>query len=155
MSSQNKSAHSYMSRAREHALQFIYQCECERIYYFDAGSFEDFVQHFLLSPEVAAAASRMVENMFARLPEIDSLIQASSNNWTIARMSVIDRTLLRTACAELLLKSTPERVVLNEAIELAKIYGSESSARFVNGVLDSVRKRIPAEGQPTAATASK
>jgi N utilization substance protein B len=141
-----------MSRAREHALQFVYQCECERIYYFDSGSFSEFAEHFSLSPEVATAASKMVSNMFAKLPEIDTLIQASSNNWTIARMSVIDRTLLRTACAELLQKSTPERVILNEAIELAKIYGSDSSARFVNGVLDSVRKRLPSDTEAVAAT---
>lgn len=77
-----------------------------------------------------------------RLEEIDSHIQGASHNWRPERMSAVDHCVLRLATAELLLGTAPPRVVLNEAVELARLYGSESSAAFVNGVLDGVWRAI-------------
>ena len=75
-----------------------------------------------------------LENMH----DIDRTIQEASTNWKVERMPVIDRNILRLAVYELSAMDTPKRVVLNEAIELAKKYGSIDSGRFVNGLLDKI-----------------
>lgn len=86
--------------------------------------------------------SLLFETLVARIEEIDALIQSASRHWKLERMSAVDHCVLRLATAELLLGSAPHRVVLNEAVELARLYGSDSSAPFVNGVLDGVWKAI-------------
>lgn len=77
-----------------------------------------------------------------RRAELDKMIQDSSRNWRIERMDVVDLCLLRLATAELVLGTAPDRVVINEAVELAKRYGTEESHRFVNGVLDGVLRLL-------------
>ena len=80
------------------------------------------------------------------LPEIDAIITAHAQNWRIERMVVIDRIVLRLAIYELLAEpETPARVVINEAIELARTYSGDEAVPFVNGVLDSVRKELKRE----------
>ena len=69
---------------------------------------------------------------------IDEKISALSKNWTLARMSPIDRSILRLATAEILYTKTPKPIAINEALELAKKFGSKSSVAFVNGILDQV-----------------
>lgn len=87
-------------------------------------------------------AEKLILGVVERLGEIDSLIESCSDNWTLDRMPVVDRNVLRVAvyemvyCAEL----TPYRVVIDEAVEIAKSYGSEQSGAFVNGILDKVKK---------------
>jgi N utilization substance protein B len=74
---------------------------------------------------------------------VDAEIQRSAEHWPVARLAVTDRAVLRAAVAELMARpGTPARVVLDEAIEIAKRYGSEESGRFVNGVLDQVAHRL-------------
>jgi len=76
-----------------------------------------------------------------RLSEIDAVIADSARNWTVDRMSRIDRNLLRMAVAELLyVDDVPMRVTLDEAVEIAKAFGGDDSARFVNGILDRVAR---------------
>jgi transcription antitermination protein NusB len=80
-----------------------------------------------------------VNGVGARLDEIDGLIAAYAIDWTLDRMPVIDRTLLRMATFELLARpDVPTGVVISEAVELAKAYSTEESGRFVNGVLSSI-----------------
>jgi N utilization substance protein B len=75
----------------------------------------------------------------AHLEEVDDLIRKASLNWRIDRMATVDRNILRLATFELMrVADTPLKVVLNEAIEMSKRYGSEDSSAFVNGVLDKV-----------------
>ena len=121
---------------REAALQFIYQCESEDIFYFSSPHFESFVKNF--SPKDTARVRKLCEGVFARLDEIDSYISKASQKWSIERMATTDRIVLRLASVELLQNMAPPKVVLNEAIELAKKFGSEQSGRFINGVLDTM-----------------
>jgi N utilization substance protein B len=78
------------------------------------------------------------------LDEIDALIEQASRNWRLDRMAVVDLSLLRLATAELLLDLAPPRVVVNEAVELGKRYGTGTSSTFVNGVLDGVLRALRA-----------
>jgi len=88
---------------------------------------------------------RLVETLDGRRSEIDARIQQASRNWRIERMAAVDLSILRLATAELLEGTAPPRVVINEAVELAKRFGDHGSATFVNGVLDGVHRAGPAE----------
>lgn len=84
-----------------------------------------------------------VKGTFAKLAEIDSLIVSNlKEGWQFARLMSVDRNILRLAVFELLFAqpTLPKGVVINEAVELAKRYGTDDSARFVNGILDSISK---------------
>jgi N utilization substance protein B len=88
-------------------------------------------------------AERLVRGTAAALEEIDPLIAACAQHWRLSRMAVVDRLILRLAAYELLhAPDTPPVVAINEAVELAKRYGTDESSAFVNGVLDEVRRRV-------------
>jgi N utilization substance protein B len=130
--------------AREYALQFLYQCESEKIFYFDEARFSAFAEHFAVREDVIALTRDLVVGVLGRLGEIDQHLTFSSENWKLTRMSAIDRNVMRIALYELIGTTAPTKVILNEAIELAKTYGSENSGRFVNGLLDGLAKTIRA-----------
>ena len=90
--------------------------------------------------ETRAFADDLVEGTTARREEIDGLLRRISEHWSVSRMSPVDRNLIRSAIYELLYQETPSKVVINEAIEIAKRYGTEESGAFVNGILDRVAK---------------
>jgi N utilization substance protein B len=133
-------------RAREAALQMLYQIDASEV------SAEDAIRLFWSSlgegmdPSVTESvqASRDFANMLVRgwaerRDEIDELIKQGSQNWRLERMSRVDRNVLRLGVLEILaLDDVPRKVTLNEAIELAKKFGAEGSASFVNGVLDRI-----------------
>ncbi|MBP6219352.1 MAG: transcription antitermination factor NusB, partial [Oligoflexales bacterium] len=133
MSSPRKLVHK--SVARIHALKYLYQCESEKIHYFFSSHFEVYAEHFKLGPAVKTQCLQLCRLTLDHLAEIDAKIQGSSSNWSLSRMPLVDLCVLRLALCELLKLQTPTKVVLNEAIELAKNYGTEASGRFVNGVL--------------------
>ena len=82
---------------------------------------------------------QIVAGVLARLPEMDRLIQLYAAEWPFDQMAIIDRNILRMAIWEFAVeRHTPLKVVINEAVELAKLYGAESAPRFVNGVLGSL-----------------
>ena len=84
-------------------------------------------------------ARRLVEGTVAHLEEIDGLLRAQADNWRLERMPAVDRNVLRLAVYELMHElDVPKLVVLDEAVELAKRFGSEQSGRFVNGLLDGL-----------------
>ncbi len=86
-------------------------------------------------------AQELVQGTLARREEIDELIRQQANNWRLERMPAVDRNILRLAIFEMLQETdVPKLVVVDEAIELAKKYGSEHSGRFVNGLLDGLLK---------------
>ena len=86
-------------------------------------------------------ARSLVEGTLARQDEIDGLIRRQADNWRLERMPAVDRNILRLAVYEMLCEpDVPKLVVMDEAIELAKKYGSENSGRFVNGLLDGLLK---------------
>jgi N utilization substance protein B len=123
--------------AREAALKFLYQCEMEKVYFYSESHFNSFLAYFPVEESSATYCKKLVQDVFSHLTDVDQCIQSHSANWSLARMSVVDRSVLRLAVAELNYHSTPFKVVLNEAIDLAKQYGSSESSAFVNGILDS------------------
>jgi transcription antitermination protein NusB len=87
-------------------------------------------------------AQKLVTGAVEHLEKIDELIRSQADNWRLERMPAVDRNILRLAVYEMLFeKETPKLVVLDEAIELAKKFGSEQSGRFVNGLLDGLLKQ--------------
>tara|TARA_B100000902_G_C26703863_1_gene618550 strand:- start:68 stop:325 length:258 start_codon:yes stop_codon:yes gene_type:complete len=84
----------------------------------------------------------MAKKVLEDLQGLDQKIGKISKNWSPARMASTDRTVLRIACMELYEKAAPQRVILNEAIDLAKKYGCSDSGSFVNGILDPLASSI-------------
>jgi len=94
-----------------------------------------------LGPEIEEFALRLVEAYLARAEEIDAEIERLAQDWTLERMPATDRNVLRLAAAELLgVGDTPASVALDEAVELAKLYGTSASGKFVNGVLGALAR---------------
>ena len=94
-----------------------------------------------LRPEIEQFAVRLIEAYFMRAEQIDAHIERLANDWTLERMPVTDRNVLRVAAAEMLgVPDTPVSVIFNEAVELAKTYGTPASGKFVNGVLATLAR---------------
>jgi N utilization substance protein B len=101
--------------------------------------------------EVLDLADQLTRGVMSALPDLDARIGKASMNWRVSRMALVDRNILRLACHELLeMPETPPRVVLNEAIEIAKRYGTAESRAFVNGVLDKLAALLRPEAPPPA-----
>lgn len=95
-------------------------------------------------------AQRLVQGAVEHQEQIDELIRSQADNWRLERMPAVDRNILRLAIYEMLFEQeTPKLVVLDEAIELAKKFGSEQSGRFVNGLLDGLLKQHTFPGSLT------
>jgi N utilization substance protein B len=92
-----------------------------------------------LSRPAANFARHIVSGVLANEDRVDVIIGAHAPSWPLAQMAVVDRNILRVAIYEIIEgKETPPKVAINEAVELGKVYGSESTPKFVNGVLGSV-----------------
>jgi N utilization substance protein B len=89
-----------------------------------------------------AFANKLFEGAAKYADELDTLIVQHAQNWRLERMAIIDRAVLRLAIYELRIAETPPKVVLNEAVDLAKKFSSEDAGAFVNGILDAVRKTL-------------
>jgi N utilization substance protein B len=126
------------SIAREFAVQFLYQCEREKIKFFPEENFRNFAQYFNIDREALFYTRKLLEGTFDKMLTIDEKIAAVAKNWSIHRMSATDRCVLRLAAYELLASEVPRKVAINEAINLAKRYGTENSGSFVNGILDKL-----------------
>lgn len=132
-------------RGRRAALQMLYQMEVGR-----TGAFEAIATYWPtrepdedLEEPLREFANGLVRGTTSRVPEIDTILRAHAQNWRIERMAVIDRLVLRLAVFEMLADpETPARVIINEAIELARMYTGDEAVAFVNGVLDAVRKEL-------------
>lgn len=93
-------------------------------------------------------AEDLVRNVVQHLPDIDTYVTRFAPEWPIAQITIIDRTILRLGIYELVFaKDIPAKVGINEAIELAKTFGGESSGRFVNGVLGAIYREMVEKGQ--------
>jgi N utilization substance protein B len=96
-----------------------------------------------LSPAAIQFTYDLVKGVLVNQDDIDRLIARYAPEWPVDQMAIIDRNVLRIAIYELAVDdSTPVKVAINEAVELAKLYGSDSSARFVNGVLGTLVERL-------------
>lgn len=145
-------------KAREGALQVLYQLEALADPASSDGlsaissttidiALDRFFDHFD-SPDKGAEQTRaLVHGVVSRAAEIDALVERHSPRWKLQRMAMVDRNVLRLAAYELIAHRTiPLRVVLDEAIEIAKRFGNERSAAFVNGVLDALAHEVRGEG---------
>jgi len=136
------------SRARERALQALYQVDLAGTEPLEALSTAWKSEEEEVDAESRAFAEELVQGVCSHLAEIDRRIEATSHHWRVERMAKVDRNVLRLAVFELTLTpATPRKVVLNEAIELAKTFGSEESGAFVNGILDKIAAGLPKESQ--------
>ncbi len=133
--------------ARECALQMLYE--------YDVGknSEEEILHSFWQMNEhpekVEEFANYLFEGTLKRLKEIDIAIQKHAKNWRLNRMAVVDRNILRLAVFEFLSGGqTPETVVINEALEIARKFSTQESALFVNGILDSIKNELTVKRQP-------
>ncbi len=94
-------------------------------------------------PSVQAFAEELVHGVRDHREEIDAMLGRFSTNWKVSRMALVDRNILRVACFELLhLQNVPPKVTLNEAVEIAKRYGSTDSSAFINGILDRIASEV-------------
>jgi N utilization substance protein B len=129
---------------REAAVQFLY---CHEINQVALGqeSLDSFFSLRNASASVREFATELIRGVLAALPEIDPVLDRIAENYELNRLSAVDRNILRLAIYEMLhVEAIPPVVSINEAIEIAKRFGTEESGRFVNGILDRLRKELPA-----------
>jgi N utilization substance protein B len=127
-------------KAREYALQLLFQLDIRKEKP-TATLFKRFWTEYDPDEEVRAFTEEIVKGTFKHLRVIDGKILASAKNWSLDRMASVDRNVLRMASYEILYRmDIPPSVTINEAIELAKKYGTDDSGAFVNGILDNVAR---------------
>ena len=125
--------------ARECAMQVLYRLDIGNEGITKTTSEISTEQQF--SKQGAEFFQRLVDTAFNNLGEVDKTIENTLQHWSFSRLMGIDRAILRIACCELLfLTDVPPKVVINEALEIAKKYGTDESPRFINGVLDAIYK---------------
>jgi transcription antitermination protein NusB len=123
-------------QSRERALQILFQYD---IHGKPGLWLEEFWKPLKDSEESRAFAERLVAGVREHQKELDALIGRYATNWKVSRMQVVDRNILRIGAYELLwLDEVPAKVTMNEAIELAKDFGDDEAAKFVNGILDKM-----------------
>jgi N utilization substance protein B len=136
-------------RAREAALQILYHWDIGRADVTSAATTFFTLQWPNDDPPDAALrafASSLARDTVERIDEIDSLIADTTERWRPERMAVLDRLILRMAICEMLRDpETPPAVVINEALELARTFTTEESVKFINGMLDAIRKKLDAQ----------
>jgi N utilization substance protein B len=128
-------------KAREISLQVLYALDVQKIGLSEAIVL--FWTHFDAPEEARKFSSLLIEGTWNNREQIDTLISGSSENWTMARMARVDKSILRMAVYELLFcHDIPPKVTLNEAIDLGKVFGSENSGSFINGILDALYGKL-------------
>ena len=130
-------------KSREYAMQMLYQWEL------GGNTPEQVAASFFLERKAARDVESFARGLFQGavndLEPLDRLVRAHAENWRLERMAAVDRSILRAAAYELLhCPETPPRAVINEALEIARRFSGEGSVEFVNGILDSVLKSLPA-----------
>ena len=138
-------------RAREAALQILYQWDIgKRDIDKSSATFFDLQWPNSDPPadDLRDFATALARDTTERLSEIDPLIAETAERWRPERMAILDRLILRMAVCEMLRDpSTPPVVVINEALELARTFTTEESVKFINGMLDAIRKKIETRTQ--------
>jgi N utilization substance protein B len=133
-------------RARELALQWLYQWEVGGL---ELDDVFDADRQIELRPADEARdrlAEALVRGTASQLPEIDPMIAEAAHGWRIERMPIVDRLIVRLAVYELRSQpETPHAVIINEALELAHTFSTDEAVKFINGVLDGIRKQVRPE----------
>ena len=116
--------------AREKALQALFQLDSTEL------PVEEAIENVLEERKSSAFLEQLVRGTIEHKEAIDAVLEEKLENWTLSRLAKIERTVLRLSVYELLYtQGTPQKVILNEAIELCKVFGDDKSSKFVNGVL--------------------
>ena len=131
------------SRSRQAALQVLYAMDLTESTRSGAPAdmdavFEAVAENFELPEGAREFAAKLVRGIIEHRVELDALLSEHATNWRLSRMAAVDRNTLRIGAYELGHTDTPARIVLDEAIELARRFGSDPSPAFVNGILDAV-----------------
>jgi transcription antitermination protein NusB len=135
--------------AREAALQMLYQWEVGRVSMFEVRQTfwshgDDDVEP--LSEDLQAFATRLADGVSDGIERLDPIIADAAEHWRVERMNVMDRLILRMAVYEFVHQpETPGKVIINEALELARTFSGDESVRFINGVLDAIRRKLERE----------
>jgi transcription antitermination protein NusB len=132
--------------ARECALQMLYQLDIGK------QSKDEILRTYWQMndhpPKVREFADQLFDGTVQRIRQIDKVIQRHTKNWRLVRMAAVDRNVLRLAVFEFLSGgTTPETVVINEALEIARKFSTQESAQFVNGILDSIKNELMDKGR--------
>lgn len=130
---------SRRSRAREVALQILFEDDVNPRA--SVADMKSFVHGRLNSPELEDFCMSLILGVRRNQGELDQLLSKTADNWSLSRMAATDRNVLRLGAYEILYTDTPNRAAINEAVELAKRFGSAQSAPFVNGILDKFLHR--------------
>jgi len=137
----NRPAVRTRRHARELAFRVIFQADVAGISFAEAWELRQ--EEERPSRDAAELVGDLIHTLGARRAEVDAILQGAAENWSLERLAATDRAVLRGAIAELIARpGTPARVVIDEAIEVAKRFGAEESGRFVNGVLDRAARRL-------------
>ncbi len=133
------------SQAREVAFQVLYQDDLNPRG--NPAEADRFIERRLRAEDMIAFARELVAGVRKNRPQIDARLEEIAANWTLKRMAATDRNVLRLGTYELLHSDTPPRVAIDEAVELAKRFGSAQSPLFVNGILDKVMHQKERRGE--------
>jgi len=127
-------------KARELALQMLFQHDMSgNLPDAIIGTFEELQKS---KPNTREFAVKIFRGTVDHMSAIDEMIQAQADNWRLSRMATVDRNIIRMSVYEFLHESdTPKLVIIDEAIEIAKKYGTQKSSQFINGILDGILKR--------------
>ncbi len=133
-----------LRRARVLAMQVLYSFEKNEGSTLDQvfSSLAAVPEIGIANPDAVAFSKGLIQKFQASSDEVDTLLSKNMKNWTLERVAAIDRAILRLAITELLMKITPLRVVISEAVDIAKNFGTDDSGKFINGVLDGSKKDI-------------
>jgi transcription antitermination factor NusB len=126
-------------QSRELAVQFLYQIDI-----IGQNDWKDILKKFWdnndADNEIKEFSNRIVESVINNKVNIDKMIESYATNWDLSRIAAVDRNVLRSAISELLyMRDIPPIVAINEAVDIAKKYGTPESGKFVNGILDKIR----------------
>ena len=127
-------------KARELALQMLFQFDMSgNVPDMIIDTFEDLQKS---KPNTREFATKIFKGTVDHIEKIDEMIQAQADNWRLSRMAVVDRNIIRMSIYEFLHEDdTPKLVIIDEAIEIAKKFGTQKSSQFINGILDGILKR--------------
>jgi N utilization substance protein B len=128
-------------KAREKAMQALFFMDERRD--FSELMFEQFCANFAPKPDVRPYFLRLVQGVLRYRTDLDALIERFSENWSLSRMSGVDRNLMRIAVFEMVwCRDIPAKVSINEAVDIGKKFGTEESGAFINGIVDSIRAAL-------------
>lgn len=143
-------------KARELALQMLFQHDMsgnppDTI----IGTFEELQKS---KPNTREFATKIFRGTVEHIASLDDMIQAQADNWRLSRMATVDRNIIRMSVYEFLHESdTPKLVIIDEAIEIAKKFGTQKSSQFINGILDGILKRynLGADEKPSRSSTAE